>query len=148
MSICWRHVFFVLFNNSLRIHQFIQQLNNQHSCMKSPLESERNISIVFLYVNIVKLNDRFATYLYREPTFTGFGCKYDSAITLITCSIDRAYKISSTYQTFCSELEQLRKYFLKTNIRLKSSKIPFATSWTVSSLLLLPCLQSPNKSFT
>ena len=85
--------------------------------MEFTVDSERNNFIAFLDVNVVKHNDRFTTNLYRKPTFTGLGCKYDSAISeayktgLITCLIDRAYKISSTYQTFCSELERLRKSF-------------------------------------
>ena len=46
--------------------------------MKFTLQSERNNSITFLDINIVKHNERFATNLYRKPTFTGHGCKYDS----------------------------------------------------------------------
>ena len=112
---------FVLFKNPLHIQPFLQYLNNQHSRMEFTVDSERNNSIAFLDVNVVKHNDRFTTNLYRKPTFTGLGCKYDSAISevyktgLITCLIDRAYKISSTYQTFCSELERLRKYFSQNN---------------------------------
>ena len=70
--------------------------------MEFTVESECNNSIAFLDINIVKQNDHFATNLYRKPTFTGLGCSYDSAISevyttsLITCLIDRAYKISST----------------------------------------------------
>ena len=61
---------------------------------------------------------------------------------LITCLIDRAYKISSTYQMFCSELEQLRKYFSKNkypvevmenSMRCKLNRI-FSPSPTVSTV--------------
>ena len=45
--------------------------------MKFTLESERKNSIAILDINIVKLTNRFATNLYRKPTFTGLGCKYD-----------------------------------------------------------------------
>ena len=85
--------------------------------MKFTLESECNNFTAILVINIAKHNDCFPTNLYRKPTFAGHGCKYGSAISevhkpgLITCLIHRAYKISSTYQAFCSELEYLRKYF-------------------------------------
>ena len=49
--------------------------------MEFTVESERNNSNAFLDVNVVKLNDSFATNLYWKPTFTGLGCKYDSAIS-------------------------------------------------------------------
>ena len=51
--------------------------------MKFTLESERKNSIAFLDINIAKLNDSFASYIYRKPKFTGLGCKYDIAISLV-----------------------------------------------------------------
>ena len=93
--------------------------------MKFTVESEKNHSLPFLDINVVKHDDSFATDLYRKPTFTGLGCKFDSAINetyktgLITCLIDRAYKISSSYQSFCSELENLRQYFFQNKYPLE-----------------------------
>ena len=145
---------FVLFINPLQIQPFIQYLNIQRYRMKFTLESERNNSNAFFNVNIVKHNTSFVNNLYRKPTFTGLRCKYDSATSevyktgLITCLNDRAYKISPIFQTFCSELEYSKKYSSQTNIPLKLLKIPCATSWTSSSLFILPWLQSINKYFS
>ena len=110
---------FVMFNNLLQIQPFLKNLNNKHYRMKFTLEFKRNSSIVFLDMNIVKHKDSFATNLYKKPTFTGLGCRYDRAISVhktgsITCLIDCAYKISSTYQAFCSELVYFRMYFSQT----------------------------------
>ena len=97
---------FVLFNKPSWIQPFLQYFNKQHSRMKFTLESERNNSIAFFDIIIVKHNDSFATNLYRKPTFMGLGCKYNSAISevyrtgLITFLIDRPCQISSTYQIF------------------------------------------------
>ena len=94
---------FVLFKDPLHIQPFLTYLYSQHSRMKFTVESEKNHSLPFLDINVVKHDDSFATDLYRKPTFTGLGCKFDSAINetyktgLITCLIDRAYKISSSY---------------------------------------------------
>ena len=93
--------------------------------MKFTLESERNNSIAFFDIIIVKHNDSFATNLYRKPTFMGLGCKYNSAISevyktgLIICLTDRAYKISSTCQAFCAELEYFRMCFSQNKYPVK-----------------------------
>ena len=138
---------FVMFNNLLQIQPFLKNLNNKHYRMKFTLEFKRNSSIVFLDMNIVKHKDSFATNLYKKPTFTGLGCRYDRAISVhktgsITCLIDCAYKIYSTYEAFCSEMEYIRKYSFKkkyhahvieNSMRQKLNQI-FSPSATVSTV--------------
>ena len=54
---------FVLLKNPLQMQPFLQYFNNQHSRMEFTLEFERNNSIAFLDVNMVKHNDLFTTKL-------------------------------------------------------------------------------------
>ena len=55
--------------------------------------------------------------MYRKPTFTGLGLRFDSFTprsfknNLISCLIHRAYKFSSSYRLFHQDLSYLRKYF-------------------------------------
>ena len=66
-----------LIHNPLQIQPFLQYLNNQHSRMEFTLESERNNSIAFLDVNVVKHYELFTTNLYQKPTFTGLDGNID-----------------------------------------------------------------------
>ena len=75
----------------------------------------------FLNVLLEKENNVFLTVVYRKPSSTGLGIKFDSAISfkykinLMICLLDRAYKISTTYISFTNEIEKLKTFFGQNN---------------------------------
>lgn len=115
---------FVLFNSNDQINSFLMYLNNQHPNISFTHELEKNSRISFLDVNIKKCLNHFDTGIFRKPTTTGLGMKFDSAISstykrsLISCLVDRAYKICSSYILFVNELDYLKKYFSQNNFPL------------------------------
>ena len=72
---------------------------------------------MFLDVTINRVDNQFSTSVYRKPTFTGLGLRFDSftprsfKINLISCLIHRANKISSSNKSFHLDPSYLRKYF-------------------------------------
>ena len=78
---------------------------------------EKDGKLNFLDVTINHFDNQFSTSVYRKPTFTGLGLRFDSftprsfKINLISCLIHRAYKISSSYRLFHLDLSYLHKYF-------------------------------------
>ncbi|NJL51449.1 MAG: hypothetical protein HC930_03135 [Hydrococcus sp. SU_1_0] len=110
---------FVLFRDEKHVDLFLNYLNEQHVAIKFTYETEMHGKMNFLDVCIEKTGASFETKLYRKKTNTGLGLKYDSAVdfkykcNLISCLVDRAYKICSTYKSFAAELEYLRSFFYK-----------------------------------
>ena len=62
-------------------------------------------------------NNSFCISVYRKPTFTGLGLRFDSFVpksykyNLISSLIHRAYKIFSNFQLFHLKIVKLRKFF-------------------------------------
>ena len=108
---------FILFKSIQHAPLFLDFLNKQHKSIKFTSELEKNNSISFLDIKICKTIHTFDTLVFRKKTFTGLMMKYDSAVSnrykfnLVSCLIDRAYKICSDYSRFCSELKVIRKIF-------------------------------------
>ena len=112
---------FLLFRSASHIQPFLQYLNMQHPRIKFTHEKEKNNSLPFLDACVINEGNSFSTRLYRKPTFTGLGLKFNSFVpdsykrNLVKCLIDRAYKLCSTYPIFTAELQNLRKYFIQNN---------------------------------
>jgi len=110
---------FLLFKSPQHVPLFLQYVNSKHPAINFTCESELDGKLSFLDIEITKTADSFSTSVYRKPTFTGLGLKYDSAITntykhkLISCLVDRAYKICSNFYNFHVNLEFLRSFFSK-----------------------------------
>ena len=108
---------FLLFRDHSHIKLFFDYLNCKHDRIRFTCETENNNSLSFLDISVCRGNESFSTSTYRKPTFTGLGTNYSSAVNtsyklnLISCLVDRAYKINSSYHTFCEELDRLRSYF-------------------------------------
>ena len=62
-------------------------------------------------------DNKFETFVYHKPTFTGLGLLYDSfvpkscKINLISCLIHRAYEISSNWTNFQKDIVYFRQFF-------------------------------------
>ena len=108
---------FLLFSDPSHIPLFLTYLNSQHPNINFTYEMEKDCTLNFLDVTINRKNNYFCTSVYRKPTFTGLGLRFDSfapksyKYNLISCLIHRAYKISSNFQLFHLEIVKLRKFF-------------------------------------
>jgi hypothetical protein len=108
---------FLLFRSESHVNQLVNYLNSQHLSISFTHEVEHNSCLSFLDVNVEKLENSFSTGVFRKPTFTGLGLKFDSAVSLsykiglISCLFHRAYKICSSYLSLTTELEFLERFF-------------------------------------
>ena len=108
---------FILFSDPSHIPLFLNYLNSQHPNIKFTCENEAENQLNFLDVTVYRKDNKFETSVYRKPTFTGLGLRYDSfvpksyKINLISCLIHRAYEISSNWTNFQRDIVYLRQFF-------------------------------------
>ena len=108
---------FILFRSESHIEPFFQYINTRHTRINFTVEKEKDDSLSFLDVLIKKLDNKFTTDIYRKPTFSGQCLRFDSSvneqykINLVSCLLDRAFKICSSYSILCTEISRLRKIF-------------------------------------
>ena len=112
---------FILFRDPFHVAKFLDYLNSQHSCIKFTVDIENNNQLNFLDVKINKTENSFQTSVFRKSTFSGLGLQFNSSIphhfrtNIISCLIDRAFKICSTELAFTLELKFLKQFFLGNN---------------------------------
>ena len=112
---------FLLFRHVDHISKFHDYINSKHRDIKFTYEVEVDEKLSFLDVLVGKENSVFLTDVFRKPSSTGLGMKFDSAISfkykinLINCLLDRAYKISSTSLSFTNEIQKLKTFFGQNN---------------------------------
>ena len=116
---------FLLFENESNIDLFLQFLNSQHPNISFTCDKEVETILLFLDIKIKRDNDRFRTSIYRKPTFTGLLSKYYSFTplqykeNLISTLICRAFRISSDYFSFDSEVQFLKNILQKNGYPLR-----------------------------
>ena len=109
---------FVVFKSSEHVDKFLSFINNQHRCISFTCEREVNNSLPFLDILISRKGPQLCTTLYRKPTFTGLGMKFESCLplsyklNLVQTLVHRAYRICSDYLSFHKEIEFLTNYFV------------------------------------
>ena len=82
---CWlRYVddTFVVIEDHNNIKSIIDLLNSQHPNIKFTSEEESNNRLAFLDVQVVKINSRLHTTIYRKPTFTGLYLRWTSLTSI------------------------------------------------------------------
>lgn len=83
------------------------------------MELEREGSIPFPAVLITRSGIKVTTKVYRNPTDTGLLLHFQSHVDnrykrdLVDTMVDRAYRLSSTSETFSTECDKLRSMFSK-----------------------------------
>jgi len=98
---------------------FLDTLNHCHPSAKFTMEVEWNASLPFIGVQLLNLAPRIKTKVHVKPTNTGLLLQYQSHIdirykhSLITTTLDCAYRISSNWSYFSQECDQLEMVFLK-----------------------------------
>ena len=112
---------FILFRDPSHVAKFLDYLNSQHSCIKFTVDIEDDTHLNFLDVDITKTENSFQTFVFRKSNFSGLGLQFDSSIphhfrtNIISCLIDRAFKICSTELAFTLELKSLKQFFVGNN---------------------------------
>jgi hypothetical protein len=113
---------FVIIRCKDQAEKILEFLNNQHPTIKFTMEKEDKNSLNFLDVKIRRNKDlSISTSTYRKPTFTGVMLNWNSLtsikykIGLISCLLDRSFKICSSEKQKLIEMEQLRDLLIKNN---------------------------------
>ena len=108
---------FLVFREQRHADKFLRYLNRKHPNIKFTCEGEKDGSFAFLDVLVQSSDDGFVTNVYRKPTFTGLGMKFSSHIpeiykyNVVSCLVERAYKICSSVVNFEKQLSFLRDFF-------------------------------------
>ena len=71
---------FLFFKSASHIPKFLHYLNSKHSSIKFTCDVETNSKLNFLDILIHNNLNKFETSVYRKPTFTGLGMKFNSFI--------------------------------------------------------------------
>ena len=116
-----RHVddIFVLFNLRDHLIKFRDYLNKYHPNMKFSFEKKKNGNFSFLDVEVSREGNKFATAVYRKPTFSGVYTHFDSFLpttykfSMIYTSVFKCFLICFNWTNFHNELVFLKDIYLK-----------------------------------
>ena len=108
---------FAVFDSREKCDQFFAYINNLHTNLKFTVEYPQD-TLPFLDVE-VKLHDGFIeTWVYRKSTNTGVLMNFNAVApvqwkrSLITCLLNRAFIVCSTYALFLEEVKRLKAIFI------------------------------------
>jgi hypothetical protein len=96
---------------------FLSSLNESHPSVSFTMELGEHGKLPFLGTEIRQCNGRLETRVYRKPTDTGLLLHYKSHVdvrykkSLLKTMLDRAFKLSSTWQLFHLECDRLTQTF-------------------------------------
>ena len=114
---------FVLFRSCDHLIKFCDYLNKCHPSMKFSFEEEKNGKLSSLYVDVSRERNKFATAVYRKPTFSGVYTHFlptTYEFGMIYTSVFRCFPICSNWTNFRNELAFLKDIFLKMGIQYHS----------------------------
>ena len=97
---------------------FLFTLNEAHPSISFTMEIEKDGELPFLGMKIMRNGSLLETKVHKKPNDTGLLLHFHSHVdmkykrSLITTMLNRAFKLSSNWQLFLEECDQLRKTFL------------------------------------
>ena len=112
---------FMLFNKESDVPLFLDYMNSRHPNIRFTCEVEKDKTLPFLDINIMRDENGIITSVYRKPTYTGLGLNWFSfcpniyKLNSIKTLLNRAFDICSTYTQFHEEVVHLKGYFIKNN---------------------------------
>ncbi|PFX16013.1 hypothetical protein AWC38_SpisGene19737 [Stylophora pistillata] len=120
---------------------FLSTLNECHPAIQFTMEIAENNKLPFLGMMIEKNGCHLTTSVYHKPTDTGLLLHYQSHVdqrykrSLLNTMLNRAYRLSSTKESFTKECQHLKRMFtkLKYPVKLINSAIAWYTSSTIQS---------------
>ncbi|XP_068680212.1 uncharacterized protein [Montipora capricornis] len=98
-------------------HVFLDELNSIHPSLHFTMEIATNGKLPFLGMLLDKNGPRISTCVYRKSTDKGLLLHYHSHVDhrfktgLLTTMLNRAYRLSSSWQLFSDECEKLKNIF-------------------------------------
>ena len=98
---------------------FLSTLNECHPAIQFTMEVAENNKLPFLGMMIEKNDCHLTTSVYRKPTDTGLLLHYQSHVdqrykrSLLNTMLNRAYRLSSTKESFTKECQHLKRMFTK-----------------------------------
>ena len=98
---------------------FLQVLNSVHPSLSFTMELEHEESILFFSTVITRSGTTLKTEVYRKPADKGLLLHFQSYVAnsykkgLVNTMVIRAYRLSSTEETFTKECDKLRTMFSK-----------------------------------
>ena len=104
--------------------------------MKLSFEEEKNGKLSFLDVEVSRKGNKFATTVYRKPTFSRVYTHFDSFLPttykfcMIYTLLFRCFSICSNWTNFHNELPSLKDIFLKNGCPISFIDKCFQTFWT------------------
>ena len=90
---------FPLFRSKNHIKKFQSYLNGQHKIIKSTSETENENFISFLDIKISRENNKFTTWVYRKPSFSGVFTNFESFI-LNSCKYNLLFTLLHMHSNF------------------------------------------------
>jgi hypothetical protein len=105
----------------------LSTLNNCHPAISFTTELATNNKLPFLGMEIWKRSCHLTTLVYRKPTKTGLPLHYQSHVdhkykrSLLKTTLNLAYCLSSSWELFINECENLKQMFL--NLKCPSNLI-------------------------
>ena len=109
---------FAMFNKEEEIDRFHSVLNGAHCNLSFTKEMATNI-LPFLDTAVSVESQHFVTEVYRKPTNTGILMNYRSNApwqwkkALIKCLLSRAYRVSSSFTSFNSEVKHISESLMR-----------------------------------
>ena len=118
-NICRRYVddIFVTFNSHEHLKKFVEYMNTKHSNIKFTFKHEHTNTVLFVDVKICRENNKLIISVYGKPSFSGVFTNFKSFIPtvhkfgLVYNLLHRCFNITSCYETFHSEVNELKQFF-------------------------------------
>ena len=114
----------MLFESSESADSFREYISSKHQNINFTVEKENVGSLLFSDVRICRKDGKFATSVYRKPTFSGVFTNYESFITtyqkrgLLHTLLYRSFSICCDFKTFHFEIDHLKTILIKSNYPL------------------------------
>ena len=105
-------VIFVLFNSAEHLKRFYSYLNSRHPNISFTIENEKDNSMSFLDVNIIREKDKFSPSFHRKPTFSGIYTHFDSFLPS-SKKTDLLHTLSYRCFRICSDWNKFHLEFFK-----------------------------------
>jgi len=126
---------------------FLTTLNNCHPSINFTMELASVNKLPFIGMEILKKGHKLETSVYRKPTNTGLLLHHQSHVdkrykkSLINTMLNRAFHLSSTWESFVTECDCLKLMF--TNLKYPESLINSIISHFVTSVMIKDPLVPP-----
>ena len=133
-------------------NEFLSTLNNCYPSLQFTMEIEVEGKLPFLGAELIKNDDRLETKVYIKPTNTGLLLHFDSNVdmnykkALVVTTLNRAYRLSSTWKYFTEECERLREVIYQQETSNHNRKCPCKSGRKRRCVAIASSIQEPEIS--